>query len=78
MTEQQINDNRRALLESLPPQFTREQLAAATNTTTTLWALKEDHHTGPECTHTVNGQTWYSRDDFAAWLTSQPATPDGK
>ena len=68
MTEQQITDNRHALVESLPPQFTREQLAAATNTTTTLWALKEDRHAGPKCTHTVNGQTWYARDDFAAWL----------
>lgn len=78
MTEQQITDNRHALVESLPPQFTREQLAAATNTTTTLWALKEDRHTGPKCTHTVNGQTWYARDDFAAWLYRQPATPDGR
>ena len=50
MTEQQITDNRHALVESLPPQFTREQLAAATNTTTTLWALKEDRHAGPKCT----------------------------
>ena len=77
MTEQQITDNRHALVESLPPQFTREQLAAATNTTTTLWALKEDRHAGPKCTHTVNGQTWYAR-DFAAWLYRQPATPDGR
>ena len=77
-TEQNTYDNRHALVESLPPQFTREQLAAATNTTTTLWALKEDRHAGPKCTHTVNGQTWYARDDFAAWLYRQPATPDGR
>ena len=66
---------------SPPPRRSKESSApppAATNTTTTLWALKEDRHAGPKCTHTVNGQTWYARDDFAAWLYRQPATPDGR